>query len=83
MSTLAEKLDRIREGFAKEAPEAALTLMHRATDDLRASGILDRIPKVGDALPAFELPDTEGNTVRSADLLEAGPFVVTFYRGLW
>ena len=36
-----------------------------------------------DALPAFELPDTEGSIVRSADLLARGPLVVTFYRGLW
>ena len=83
MSTLAEKLDRIREDFESQVPAEALAVMHRATDDLRSSGILDRIPKVGDALPAFELPDTDGNLVRSADLLAKGPLVVTFYRGVW
>jgi hypothetical protein len=83
MSTLQERLDRIRAGFEKQAPAEAKAVMHRATEDLQASGILSRIPKVGDSLPDFELPDTEGTTVRSADLLGRGPLVVTYYRGLW
>ena len=83
MSTLQERLDRMREGFYKQAPEAVTTVMKRATEDLRASGITSGIPAVGDTLPAFELPDTEGNTVRSADLLAQGPLVLTVYRGLW
>ncbi len=83
MSTLAERLDRIREGFEKEAPAEALAVMHRATDDLRASGITDRIPAIGETLVPFELPDTEGRTVSSTDLLASGPLVVTFYRGVW
>ena len=37
MSTLQERLDRIREGFEKQAPPEVLTVMHHATDDLRAS----------------------------------------------
>jgi len=83
MSTLNDRLDRIREGFVAKAPESARTIMHRATNDLRDSGILDRIPKVGSVLPAFELTDTEGVTVSSADLLSRGPLIATFYRGLW
>ncbi|WP_022952096.1 peroxiredoxin-like family protein [Leucothrix mucor] len=38
---------------------------------------------VGQRVPAFELPDAEGNLVSSADLLAKGPLVVTFYRGSW
>ena len=38
---------------------------------------------VGQQVPAFELPDAEGNLVSSADLLAKGPLVVTFYRGSW
>lgn len=83
MSTLNERLTRIRESFARSAPAEARAIMHRSTEDLRASGILDGIPAVGDALPAFELADTEGELVRSDDLLHEGPLVVTFYRGVW
>ena len=83
MTTLKERLDRIRESFESQVPEDALSVMHGTTDALRASGIMDRVPKVGDTLPPFELPDTDGNPVNSADLLAKGPLVLTFYRGVW
>ena len=83
MSTLRERLDRIREGFDEQAPEEAKAVMHAATEGIRASGIMDHIPKVGDSLPAFELPDTQGDLVSSSAFLAGGPLVVTFYRGLW
>jgi cytochrome oxidase Cu insertion factor (SCO1/SenC/PrrC family) len=83
MTRLAARLDRIREGFLAKAPEDAKAVMHRATEDLRASGIVDRLPQPGSPLPPFELEDTDGNAVRSDELLKGGPLVLTFYRGLW
>ena len=57
--------------------------MHRATDDLRHSGILDRIVQVGSPAPAFELANHDGRRVASAELLARGPIVVSFFRGSW
>ena len=61
--SLAEKLDEIRAGAVKTIPEDRLAIMHRATDDLRASGIMDQVLKVGDRLPDFALKNTEGDEV--------------------
>ena len=83
MSTLKERLDRIRAGFDEQAPESVKAVMRAATEGLRASGIMDRIPKPGDTLPAFALPDTQGDLVSSGASLAGGPLVVVFYRGLW
>ena len=83
MSTLNERLQRIKASFAKKAPADARAIMTRATEDLRASGILSGLPATGSGLPAFELTDTDGTIVRSADLLARGPLVVTVYRGVW
>ena len=83
MSTLKERLERLKASFAAKAPREALSVMTRAVDDLRDSGILEKLPAVGSTLPAFELTDTDGTVVRSAELLGAGPLVVTFYRGTW
>ena len=83
MSTLNDKLKRLKENFLKSAPEEAVAIMSRATQALRDSGIMDGIPKVGDPLPAFALEDTEGHTVGSDQLLAKGPLVMTFYRGVW
>ena len=83
MSTLQERLDRIRTAFLAQASEEARTVMTRATEDLRSSGILDRIPLPGTELPPFALADTEGNLLRSSDLSSKGPLVLSFYRGHW
>ena len=83
MTTLAERLDRLRASFAEKIPAEAKAVMAGAEEALRASGIMDGIPAVGSPLPAFALPDTEGSTADSAALLAKGPLVLTFYRGVW
>jgi hypothetical protein len=81
--TLTETLNGIREASAKRIPPERAAIMHRATEELRASGIMERVIKIGDPLPAFALPNSDGQEVRSADLLAKGPLVLTFFRGSW
>ena len=81
--SLAEKLDALREGAKKRVPEEKRAIMGRATADLRASGILDRVIGVGDGLPAFSLTNARGQPVQSADLLGTGAVVLTVFRGSW
>ncbi|MBV9018332.1 MAG: hypothetical protein JO058_21995 [Alphaproteobacteria bacterium] len=81
--TLAATLQGIREASAKRIPAERAAIMHRATEELRASGIMDRVIKAGAALPAFALPNSHGQEVRSVDLLAKGPLVLTFFRGNW
>lgn len=81
--SLREVLDRTRAaGEAKRAPEI-VAQMHRAVDELRASGILDGVVKAGDVMPSFTLAGQNGRIVDSRALLDKGPLVVTFYRGKW
>lgn len=83
MSSLAASLAAARaEREAKRDP-AVNALMHRAIDDLRASGIADRIRGVGDAAPMFARPSIRGETVRLRSLLSRGPAIVSFFRGRW
>lgn len=80
---LKEKLDAIREASGKRIPPERQAIMHRATADLRASGIMDRIVKVGQPLPAFRGMAHDGRTIDSGDLLARGPLVLSFFRGHW
>ncbi len=80
---LQERLDTMREGFVKRAPSQTREAMHRATDDLRPSGIADRALKEGQAAPSFQLENSAGSPVSLSGLLERGPLVLTFYRGHW
>ena len=81
--TLAERLDTIRAGAEKRIPPDRLAIMHRATEDLRRSGILDGVAKSGARLPPFALQTAGGTTVRSAELLANGALVLTVFRGSW
>jgi hypothetical protein len=80
---LEDTLRGMREASAKRIPADKAAIMHRATDELRSSGIMDRVIKVGAPLPAFALPNANGQEVRSADLVAKGPLVLTFFRGAW
>ncbi len=81
--TLQEKLDAYRAEFESKVAPEKLAVMHRATEDLRRSGILDRVIKVGQPAPEFVLQSLHGEKVSSPELLRRGPLVVTFYRGVW
>ena len=81
--TLAKRLDTIRLGADKRIPPDKRAIMHRATDDLRSSGILDGVIKVGDRLPAFALKNAFEEEVRSSELLASGPLILTVFRGTW
>jgi hypothetical protein len=81
--SLAEGLDAIRVAAEKRVPPAKRAIMHRATEDLRTSGILDRVIKVGDRLPPFMLRNAHGQEINSPDLLAKGAVVLTVFRGSW
>ncbi|CAN5123146.1 peroxiredoxin-like family protein [soil metagenome] len=81
---LQGKLDALKHEFeANFAPAAVVEVLHRATDELIASGAQTRALKAGDVAPEFTLPDADGNLVSSKSLLANGPLVITFYRGAW
>lgn len=81
--SLAEKLEATRVASAGRIPPERAAIMERATNDLRRSGILDRIVAVGKPVPAFDLANHDGRRVASADLLAGGPLVLSFFRGSW
>ena len=81
--TLQEKLDAIREAAKTRLPPEVRTVMERSTEALRASGITQRVARVGQPAPDFTLPNTAGAQVGLADLRTRGPVVLSFYRGRW
>lgn len=81
--SLEDKLAATRAAAASRIPPERQAIMHRATEDLRNSGILDRIVPVGRPMPAFELANHDGRRVASEDLLAGGPLVLSFFRGSW
>jgi hypothetical protein len=81
--TLKDKLYKLKESFKTRAPQDALEIMHRATEDLKNSDIMDHVVKEGDNAPDFRLKNTKGQNLSLHALLCDGPVVLTFYRGNW
>ena len=80
---LQDKLNEYKKSFLEKAPPEAVQVMQRATEDLKNSGILDKVLKVGESAPEFSLSDENGNLVELKGLLAKGPVVISFYRGQW
>ena len=81
--SLQERLDAMREASKARIPAETRAIMERSIDDLRASGIMDGVARVGQTAPDFTLPNAGGQPVRLADLVARGPVVLSFYRGRW
>ena len=81
--SLEQKLAASRVASAGRIPPDRQAIMHRATEDLRKSGILDRIVPVGARMPDFELANHDGRRVSSRELLDGGAMVLSFFRGSW
>jgi hypothetical protein len=88
MSNLQDRLDEFRKAFESgappyNAPHEAIEKMHRATAELRATGIEERALKIGERAPSFTLFNQDHVQVSSTDLLRQGPLIVSFFRGHW
>jgi len=81
--SLTEELAEFKKGFLENAPKNIQELMAKATETLENTGIAQKSPKKGDVLPAFSLPNHQGDDIALANLLKDGPVVVVFYRGGW
>ena len=80
--TLQDELDALRANVKEEAPDLAAKF-DADTEQLIRNGVGGKAPKTGDTAPDFELPDQLGQNIRSIDLRQNGPLVISFYRGSW
>jgi hypothetical protein len=80
---LQTKLNSMREQFESGMPRETKEIMHKATEDLAKSGIIEDVLKPGEPAPEFTLQDEQQNEISSGILLKTGPLVVSFYRGVW
>ena len=88
MASLQQQLDELKKSFESgappyNAPHEAIETMHRATEELKTTGLEERVFKVGDRIPSFILFNQDHVQVESVDLLRQGPLVISFFRGHW
>ena len=88
MAKLQERLDEFKKSFESgappyNAPHEAIETMHRATAELKATGIEQRALKVGDRAPSFTLFNQDHVQVASSRPPPQRALVVSFFRGHW
>ena len=81
--SLQDTLDTLRAASKTRIPPETRAIMERSVEELRASGIMDRVARVGQPAPDFSLPNAAGASVTLAELRAQGPVVLSFYRGRW
>ncbi len=81
--TFQEKLKATKKRIEGNMAPQFLKIMHNATDSLKKSGIQDKVLKIGDKIPDFELSNQNNEVINVKELYSKGPVVITFYRGFW
>ena len=72
-----------KELIAKYVPAETQAIHAQAVAELKQRQFAANVLQVGARAPQFELPNHDGKTVSSADLLANGRLVVCFIRGRW
>ncbi len=80
---LAAELTKIRDNFNAKAPEEIKVAFEQGIKDVDALNLSKTGLQIGQTVPDFTLPNTEGGNTTLATELAKGPVVVTFYRGGW
>jgi peroxiredoxin len=77
--SVSELIDQLKGMF----PDDKFAIFNRDATQLAHSYTSPLAVKQGDQAPNFSLPNASGKTVNLQDLLDQGPVVLTFYRGVW
>jgi len=80
---LREQLAERKALIEKLVPAATQAVHRQVVEDLQRSGIVTRTLQPGAKAPAFGLPDHNGKSVTSAELLSRGRLILCFIRGRW
>lgn len=64
-------------------PPEALKIIREADEDLKTRGVGQDALKLGDTFPDATLSDANGKSVSLRALSQAGPLIISFYRGGW
>jgi len=81
--TLFQAIEDFQKEIIPKIPKDVLQTLQRTSAELLAKRPEDKALKLGDAVPAFVLPDATGKEVSSEHILKDGPMVISFYRGGW
>ena len=81
--SLQQELSALKTDLQGKIPADIFEQFEESIQALDAAGVASNAPKVGDELADFVLSNQSGEKRSLAELREAGPVVLVFYRGGW
>jgi len=78
-----DEIQNLKQKTHEKIPKETVEELVQITDEMVKQSVDKNTLREGDQIPNFELTDTEGNIVKSSELLKKGPLVISFYRGGW
>lgn len=79
---LQDELDALTGKCYENTPPHIRRVRQEAIDELVSAGIAERAIHAGNLAPGFRLLDPDGRMISSHDLLNNGPVLIAFYRGM-
>lgn len=83
MPVYKESLNELVQQLRSLLPEDKLAIFNNDAQHLGEKYTAPLKLYAGDKAPLFALPNATGNLISLSDLLQQGPVVLTFYRGIW
>ena len=80
---LQQQIQAFTARWGSQLPADVLQDLTRPIAQLSASGAAEQALTEGDQAPDFTLPDAFGTPVTLSGLLQLGPVILTFFRGVW
>ncbi len=81
--SLKNEIEDLKAKFLPQVPDKIKESMRKAEENLRKLRLAERALGTGDIAIDFTLPNAKGEPVSSEALRNAGPVVLSFYRGSW
>ncbi|MFP6805018.1 MAG: peroxiredoxin-like family protein [Pseudomonadales bacterium] len=82
-SAFQDKLTQLRANNCEELPTPELAILTRTITRLRRDKMHTRCLQVGETVPDFEFIDANNVHRKLYEVLESGPVILNFFRGLW
>ena len=81
--SLQMEINDLNAGLRRQLPPEMMQLIDDGIAAIVATGVEEKLIKVGSEAPDFTLGNATGGEVSLAALRQRGPVVLSFYRGNW
>lgn len=80
---LEQQINAFNKQLATQIPTEIIEAFNNSITNLKKLNIEQKCIQTSDLLPDFYLPNSKGEFIQSASILQQGKLIITFFRGAW